>query len=177
MNTLNDLFNNYIIWAALFGWFTAQIIKVIINLVVHKKFLVERLFGDGGMPSGHSATVCAMTVMCGWCEGFNSAAFAIALILAIIVMHDAMGVRREAGKHAVSILYVFELLGELFTEQDKIKHDEKLKTLVGHTPLQVVLGAVVGLVVATLFIIIGGIEPLSRYADLFKNWPELFPMN
>ncbi len=171
MNIFEDIFTNYIIWAAVCGWFMAQVIKVIINLVVHKQLRWERLFGDGGMPSAHSATVCAMTVMCGYCEGFNSAVFAVALVLAIVVMHDATGVRREAGKHAVSLLQVFDLLGELFAEKDKVKQDEKLKTLVGHTPLQVALGAVVGILVAILFILRFSIEPLSRYKDLF---PDLF---
>ena len=134
------------------AWVIAQILKAIINLIVSKKFSFERLFGDGGMPSGHSATVTALAVMVGLSDyGFASAEFALAAIFAIVVMHDATGVRQEAGKHAVSIIQITEALNEYFVEHDeKIKID-KLKVLVGHTLLQVVCGSILGAAVAIIY--------------------------
>ena len=134
------------------AWVIAQVLKAIINLIVSKKFSFERLFGDGGMPSGHSATVTSLAVMIGLSEcGFASAEFALAAIFAIVVMHDATGVRQEAGKHAVSIIQISEALNEYFMEHDeKIKID-KLKVLVGHTTLQVVCGSLLGAAVAIVY--------------------------
>ena len=137
-----------------FAWFVAQLLKVLINGVVNKSFSAERLWGDGGMPSGHSATVTSLALMCGVKEGFGSTFFAIAAILAIIVMHDALGVRRETGKQAVSIIEISELLNEYLTEKDEQIKVDKLKVLVGHTPAQVLCGALVGVVVVLLYILI-----------------------
>ena len=92
--------------------------------------------------------------MCGVKEGFGSTFFAIAAILAIIVMHDALGVRRETGKQAVSIIEISELLNEYLTEKDEQIKVDKLKVLVGHTPAQVLCGALVGVVVVLLYILI-----------------------
>ena len=130
------------------SWIIAQILKTIINAIVNKKFSISRLFGDGGMPSGHSATVTSLAVMCGFAKGFDSTEFAIAMILAIIVMHDASGVRREAGKQAVSIIKIAELLNDYILEHDTHIKTDKLKVLVGHTPLQVACGALLGATVA-----------------------------
>ena len=129
----------------------AQIAKTIINFIVTKRFSFDRLVGDGGMPSGHSATVTALAVMCGLTEGFGSTEFGLAMIFAIVVMHDAMGVRREAGKHARSIISIVESLNDYFSEHDDIIKTEKLKVLVGHTPLQVVVGSLLGAAIACLY--------------------------
>ena len=137
-----------------FAWFVAQLLKLLINGAVNKNFSVERLWGDGGMPSGHSATVTSLALMCGVKEGFGSTYFAIAAILAIIVMHDALGVRRETGKQAVSIIKISEMLNEYLAEKDEQIKVDKLKVLVGHTPLQVVGGLVVGLAVALLMFLV-----------------------
>lgn len=141
-----------------FAWFVAQLLKLLINGVVNKSFSPERLWGDGGMPSGHSATVTSLALMCGVREGFGSTYFAIAAILAIIVMHDALGVRRETGKQAVSIINIAEMLNEYFAEKDEQIKTDKLKILVGHTPLQVICGSLVGIIVVSLYcLIFGGI--------------------
>jgi acid phosphatase family membrane protein YuiD len=146
------ILENEILLVPACAWGIAQLLKAIINLIVNKRFSIERLFGDGGMPSGHSATVTSLAVMVGLSDcGFDSAEFAIATILAIIVMHDATGVRREAGKQAVSIIKITELLNEYFSESDEHIKIDKLKVLVGHTPLQVVCGAVLGASVAILY--------------------------
>ena len=138
-----EFFQNYLLIAPLFAWLTAQVLKLIIHSIVERAFSLSRLFGDGGMPSGHSATVASLAVLCGWGTGFNSAVFAVSLILAIIVMHDATGVRREAGKQAVVLNTLIELLSTPITSE---LHEVKLKEFVGHTPVQVFAGGFVGLV-------------------------------
>ena len=100
MEYVTEFFSNKILISGIIGWATAQVLKTIIFLVINKKFQLERLFGDGGMPSGHSATVTAVAVSTGIECGLSSPLFAIATIIAIVVMHDAMGVRLETGKQA-----------------------------------------------------------------------------
>ena len=149
-----DIINNDVLIVSLAAWLIAQIAKIVINAIVTKKFDIERLVGDGGMPSGHSATVTAMALMTGFRCGFSSPVFGLAMVLAIIVMHDATGVRQEAGKHARSIIELADIYNEYIAEDDEELKLEKLKTLVGHTPLQVVCGAGVGIVVVVLYLLI-----------------------
>ena len=149
-----DIINNDVLIVSLAAWLIAQIAKIVINAIVTKKFDIERLVGDGGMPSGHSATVTAMALMTGFRCGFSSPVFGLAMVLAIIVMHDATGVRQEAGKHARSIIELTEIFNEYIAEDDDELKLEKLKTLVGHTPLQVACGAGVGIVVVVLYLLI-----------------------
>lgn len=145
MNFLNELFTNRVLLAGIAGWAAAQILKAIIYAVLNKEFLIERLFGDGGMPSGHSATVSAMAMMSLLHYGAGSFEFAISTMVAIIVMHDAMGVRLETGKQAKIINEMIDLL----EKKDYVMafSEEKLKEFVGHTPLQVVAGCVLGMIV------------------------------
>lgn len=150
MDFLNILTNPVLIVPGC-AWIIAQVVKSIINAIVNKKFSFDRLVGDGGMPSGHSATVTALAVMCGLTEGFGSTVFGLAMVFAIVVMHDAMGVRREAGKHARSIISIVEQLNDYFSEHDDKIKTEKLKVLVGHTPLQVVVGSLLGAVIALVY--------------------------
>ena len=152
-----DLFNNNVLLVAMFSWIVSQIIKVILNCIINRKFSWERLFGDGGMPSGHSATVTSAAVMCAWTYGFNSAYFGIAFVLAIIVMHDATGVRREAGKHAVAINEIVETVNNLSESTEEDIHIARLKEFVGHTHRQVMVGAILGFIVAVVFCLIAGI--------------------
>ena len=139
-----DLLNNHLLINSLAAWAAAQIIKTVIFAIIHKELDFHRLFGDGGMPSGHSATVTAMATTAGLEYGLASPLFAIAAVLAIIVMHDAMGVRLEAGKHA----RVLNQLLDLFSSD--MKPEETMKELLGHTPLQVTFGALLGLTIALL---------------------------
>ena len=148
-----DLISNNVIWVPILTWMIAQVAKMIVNLCMEKKFDIERLFGDGGMPSAHSATVSALMAMCGWAYGFNSAYFAIATMFAVVVVHDATGVRREAGKHATSILQIVESLNGLMDEDEHIR-TEKLKELVGHTPLQAFFGVLLGWCVVLVYCIL-----------------------
>lgn len=151
MNILIDIITNPVLIVPGCAWIIAQILKSIISAIVNKRFSFDRLVGDGGMPSGHSATVTSLAVMCGIVNGFDSAVFGLASIFAIVVMHDALGVRRETGKQAVSIIKMAELLNDYFSEHDKHIKTDKLKVLVGHTPLQVVCGAALGAVIAIVF--------------------------
>ena len=91
---------NEILTVSLLSWFVAQVLKTIINFVLLGRFQLERMWGDGGMPSAHSATVTAMVIATARSEGIHSAIFAVAAVVAIITMHDAMGVRRETGEQA-----------------------------------------------------------------------------
>lgn len=154
MNIFEQLIHNHILITSGIAWLISQIFKIIINLIVEKHFVWERLFGDGGMPSGHSATVTCLAVLCGWYEGYDSVLFAVAMLLAIIVMHDAMGVRRETGKQAATIKELADALNQLFVNKDAEIKTEKLKLLVGHSPIQVFFGAVTGFLVALVHILI-----------------------
>lgn len=129
------------------SWGIAQILKAIINLAVTRKWDFERLFGDGGMPSGHSATVSSLATYCALSIGPDSVEFAISMILAIIVCHDATGVRQEAGKHAMLIDQIINSFDDIYKE--KIP-EIKLKKFVGHTFMQVFAGVVIGVVIALL---------------------------
>lgn len=128
------------------AWLFSQVSKVIIYLIINKRFQLDRLVGDGGMPSSHSATVTAVAVMTGLRCGWDSPIFAVAVILALIVMHDAMGVRQETGKQAKVINSMVELFNSL--GRGELTPEETLKEFVGHTRRQVVVGAVLGGVIA-----------------------------
>ena len=143
MTWLRELVTNPFLITSTSSWFIAQVIKVIINACVTKKLDWERLFGDGGMPSGHSATVSSLAVFAALRCGCGSFEFAVCAILAIIVCHDATGVRQEAGKQAVVINDIVEQFEKLL-KQDIVDID--LKELVGHTPLQVAAGITLGVV-------------------------------
>lgn len=154
MDFIKDFFTNHIILAAASAWLLSQLIKTVVNIIVYRKFTFERFFGDGGMPSGHSATVTALMIMVGWVEGFNTAVFAISAVLALVVMHDAVGVRRETGKQAVSIKELANTINKAFLSDNTEIKTENLKVLVGHTPLQVVFGAILGACVSVGYILI-----------------------
>lgn len=142
-----QLFQNRPLMAALLSWAVAQFIKTIIYAIVNKRIDFERLFGDGGFPSGHSATVTALCISSSIHFGPGSFEFAISGILSIVVMHDAMGVRLETGKQAKiinDIIDFFDRAGSDLTDE------EKLKELVGHTPIQVIAGFFIGLIIALI---------------------------
>ena len=151
MNILMQIITNPVLIVPACSWIIAQVLKSIISAIMNKKFSFDRLVGDGGMPSGHSATVTSLAVMCGIVNGFDSAVFGLATIFAIVVMHDATGVRREAGKHARSIISIIEVLEDYLFENDDVIKTDKLKVLVGHTPLQVVVGSALGIAIAVCY--------------------------
>ena len=147
MTEFLDLFSNYILLSALAAWLLAQILKVIFYSIKNHTINLERLIGAGGMPSSHTATVVALTVAVGRLEGLGSPMFAIAFILACVVMYDATGVRRAAGEQAK----VLNKLMFAHSEEDEPMDAEKaLKEFLGHTPLEVFGGAILGIAVAFL---------------------------
>lgn len=147
MNWFQKLLSNPFLLIGLSSWFWAQLIKTIIHAIVTKSIDFTRLIGDGGMPSGHSATVCAVATSAGILYGLGSFPFAISVIVAIIVMHDAMGVRLETGKQAKLLNEFMDLFARL---EQPLSDQEKLKELVGHTPLQVCMGALLGIATGIL---------------------------
>ena len=142
MSWLIDLLTNPFLLTSLSGWGIAQVLKVIINAVVYKNYDWKRLFGDGGMPSGHSATVSSLACITGLVYGMNSFEFAFTAILAIIVCHDAMGVRMETGKQSMILNEIIESFDIMFSDE---LAEVKLQEMVGHTMPQVVAGVTLGI--------------------------------
>ena len=142
MDWLYDLFTNRFLVTGVSSWFVAQVTKTIIYAIINKKLVLERMVGDGGMPSGHSATVTSLAVISGLSFGFDSFQFAVTALLAIIVCHDAMGVRLETGKQA-QIINELTKAFEVWTKEDL--PEIKLKEFVGHTPIQVIAGILIGI--------------------------------
>ncbi len=126
-------------------WFCIQLFKLIYDLVTTKKFNFKRIMQAGGMPSSHSAVVVSLTTMIGKAEGINSPLFGISLIFAFIVMYDAAGVRRAAGKQAKLLNKIVETPG-----LSGVEVSEKLVEVLGHTPFQVIVGALIGVVVGLI---------------------------
>lgn len=144
---MEQLLSNYPLMTAVLSWFVAQVLKTAIDAYFNKGINWERMTGSGGMPSSHSSTVVSLAVAIGVSYGVDSTLFALALIFAIVVMYDATGVRRETGKQAVILNRLlldnpFSWTGEEF--------DKKLKEYVGHTPLQVLMGAILGMLIALI---------------------------
>lgn len=146
MNQISGLFDNSILWTALCGWFTAQVIKVILVFITSRKLDFRRLTGSGGMPSSHSAITMSLTMSIGFVHGFDSALFAVSMILTFVVMYDASGVRRSAGQQAA----ILNKLVEDWEHGEFNNTDKKLKELLGHTPLEVFAGAILGILIAII---------------------------
>ncbi|MCR4867669.1 MAG: divergent PAP2 family protein [Lachnospiraceae bacterium] len=150
MEFLRQMVANKALVAGLLGWTVAQISKTIIYLIVNKELRLERMCGGGGMPSSHSATVCGLATATGMIYGGCSIEFAVTFVLAMIVMYDAMNVRMETGRQGKvlnDMIEVFQKMGK------NVSPEERLKELVGHTPLQVLVGAITGIVVAVLVVL------------------------
>ena len=143
---MSNLWSNKCLWIPVITWFVVQTIKVTIELIQNKKLDFKRWWGSGGMPSSHSALVCSLATAIGLTEGVGSSEFALSIALASIVMYDASGVRRAAGKQAKIINQLIE------SEGKNINVQEKLIELLGHTPLEVYVGAAVGIAMATILV-------------------------
>ncbi|HDD55448.1 MAG: divergent PAP2 family protein [Chloroflexota bacterium] len=149
MSLREVLLFNPVLLSALTAWMIAQVLKVVIELIVTKRINWGLLFQAGGMPSSHSALVSATALSSGLVYGFSSAVFSVAAVLAMIVIYDATGVRREAGRQAVLINSIIEELSK-----GKIPPQEKLKEMLGHTPGEAFLGTLLGLLIG----FIGGVS-------------------
>ena len=142
-SAVKELLSNHILVSAVLAWAAAQIIKTVLAYRKTKELDLERLFGSGGMPSSHTAFVVAMATAAAMVEGLASSTFALSFILASIVMYDAAGVRQAAGQQA---RVLNRLIKQLRSEH--ILAERELKELLGHTPLEVLGGAVLGFLIA-----------------------------
>lgn len=143
---MSELLSNRVLLVPLSAWVISQALKVVIGLLVERRLNLVYVLAAGGMPSSHSALVTSLTTIIAHEQGLGSPLFGTAAVLAAIVMYDAAGVRRTVGTHARVLNLI---LDELLVRH---KFDEKrLREIVGHTPLQVLVGAIVGLTVALLW--------------------------
>lgn len=150
MQFFNELVNNTLIMVTALAWLAAQTLKVILHLAVTGKLSPERFIGSGGTPSSHSATVCALTTATYLEYGASGFEFAVSLLLALVVMQDAMVVRRETGIQARLLNHIIIVLKN-HQKHQVVEHNE-LKELIGHTPFQVFAGAVLGIITALLYL-------------------------
>lgn len=146
MKQLMDLQGNRVFWACLLSWFLAQAAKVVLCRVLEKKWDFKRFLGLGGMPSSHSSVMCTLAVSAGIMRGFGSLEFVMSTVMALVVMTDASGVRREAGQHA---RILNKILQEMKENDNGITFDT-LKELLGHSPFEVAVGALLGVLVGLL---------------------------
>lgn len=138
------VFNNKVLITTVCGWFIAQSIKVFIGVIVKRKFDFRWFVGTGGMPSAHASGASALATATGMHFGFDSPLFALAVMFALVTMFDAQGVRRSTGKQA-------EILNKIMEDHWSGKAGEdRLKELIGHTPLQVIIGSILGITIALL---------------------------
>jgi len=144
-NSVFLVFQNKVFWATLLGWVTAQTIKIVINSVKERKFNFRWLFSTGGMPSAHSSGVMALATAVGLQQGFDSAIFIVTFVIAVVIAFDAQGVRRSTGQQA-------EILNKIMDDiywRRKIQ-ESRLKELIGHTPFEVFVGSLIGIIIAAL---------------------------
>ena len=145
MNDLQKAITNKYLYIPFLVWLCIQIFKVIYDLITTKKFNFKRIMGAGGMPSSHSAVVTCLATLIGKSEGVETPIFAVSVIFAMIVMYDAAGVRRAAGKQAHLLNKIVETPG-----LSGMEVQERLVEVLGHTPLQVLVGATIGILVGML---------------------------
>ena len=145
MNNILGFIQNKYIYIPFFLCFAIQTFKVIYDLVTTKKFNFKRIMGAGGMPSSHSAIVTGLATLIGKYEGVDTPIFALALIVAFVVMYDACGVRRAAGKQAALLNKIVETPG-----LSGVQVSERLVEVLGHTPTQVIVGALIGVIVGLI---------------------------
>jgi acid phosphatase family membrane protein YuiD len=146
MNNFTGFIQNKYIYIPFFLWFGIQLFKVISDLIITKKFNFKRIMGAGGMPSSHSAVVAGLTSMIGKNIGVDTPMFALSLIFAFIVMYDACGVRRAAGRQAAILNKIVQTPG-----LTGVQVSEKLVEVLGHTPVQVFVGALIGIGIGIIF--------------------------
>lgn len=145
MQIFNEIIHNKCIYIPLALWFFIQVFKVLTDLIINRKFNFKRIIGAGGMPSSHSAVVCSLATCIGKEYRFDSGIFAISVVMAFVVMYDAAGVRRAAGKQATILNKILETPG-----MTTLEVQEKLVEVLGHTPIQVFVGAILGVIIGGL---------------------------
>ncbi len=149
MNFLKLIGKNQVLGVAVFSWFVAQLIKVVHTFIKDKRIDFTRFVGSGGMPSSHSSFVMGLTTAVGLTHGWDSTYFAICLCFSLVIMYDAAGVRRAVGKQAIILNKMIE---DMHNKNKKILTEKRLKELIGHTPVEVFAGAILGIILANLII-------------------------
>ncbi len=157
MRLIHELFSNEIFFIVFFAWLTSCLLKGLIEVCRTKHINWGCFFGSGGMPSSHSTIVASLGTCIGIYEGFDSPLFVVCCVLALIVMYDASGIRRAAGEHAKIINIIVEAWEEAWESKSPFLSDEKLKEILGHTPLQVAAGAILGVTFAIVACAIIGV--------------------
>ena len=152
---LHDLITNWVLIIALCAWMLAQLLKLLVALAQGKGLDLSFFISSGGMPSAHSAMVCALATAVGMKDGFGSAYFAITVILALVVTYDAAGVRQSVGQQSVVLN---RIILELKRKEPMIKIEADLRELMGHTPFEVYIGAALGIVMAWLWLFLAGLK-------------------
>jgi acid phosphatase family membrane protein YuiD len=145
LNSLADLLGNQILWTTITAWALAQFVKVPLEYLEHKRWNWGLWFSSGGMPSSHSALVVSAMLSIGLIDGFGTPTFALAVAVAMVIVYDAAGVRREAGRHAERINV---LINELISGHPI--NEKQLKEVIGHTPTEVIVGVALGIVTALI---------------------------
>ncbi|NMA95982.1 MAG: divergent PAP2 family protein [Clostridiales bacterium] len=140
-----EILQNSVLWTSALAWFIAQTLKVLITLLSKRQFDIRRFVGSGGMPSSHSAFVVSMASSIGQVNGYDSVIFALSAAFALVVMYDAAGVRRAAGKQAAVLNEIVDML-----QAKRGISEEKLKELLGHTPVEVFAGAGLGILISRM---------------------------
>lgn len=164
LERLMAIFSNYLIWSALIGCLLAQLCKALIVSLTERRFAFDRLSETGGMPSSHSAAVTALATSCAIKYGLDSPFFALCVVFGTIVIYDATGVRRAAGRHAEILNDLVEEMHHLYEEGKK---PEALKTLLGHSYPQVLIGSILG--VAVGFLIAAFVERKFFFSSFLIN--------
>ena len=141
--------SNRIFRVAVLSWFMAQTIKVFHTLITKKRFDFTRFIDSGGMPSSHASFVMGLTTAIGLTHGWDSTYFTISLCVSLVIMYDAAGVRRAVGKQAIILN---KMLEDMQHKRKKIMTEQRLKELIGHTPVEVFAGAILGIIIANLMI-------------------------
>jgi acid phosphatase family membrane protein YuiD len=146
---LSDFIHNQSLILAGITWLIAQAIKTGVILFQEKRLDWNYMISSGGMPSAHTATVCSLATSIAMTEGMGSVYFSIAVVLAIIVMYDAAGVRQSVGKHSA---FLNILVKELSFKTTRMEREEDFREFIGHTPFQVLIGALLGIIITWLWI-------------------------
>lgn len=146
---VQQFFSNKLIGVAALSWFIAQLIKIIIDIAENKTLDLQLITSSGGMPSSHTSFVTSLGFSVGFSQGFDTPAFAVCFVIAMVVMYDAAGVRRAAGKQAAVLNIIMDRM-----ESHGFKIDVKLKELLGHTPIEVGAGALLGFAMAFIFFVL-----------------------
>lgn len=157
MYIIKSIFTNHLILVPIIAWAVSQLVKVVSYSIAEKRFSWKTLVREGGMPSAHTATVVSLATVAGWIEGYGSGLFALAIVLAVVIMRDALGVRRQSARNATNIKVLVEKINEGIEDKEEKIDLGQIKISSGHTLPEVVTGFFAGVAVAIVYALILGI--------------------